>query len=83
MARGFAVKLDAAELACRIGEAFHGVTRPKGLTAAQAMDTLDPETRAYLMRGAAAAAGYVAECINAGGVAKAELVKIDDVAGHA
>lgn len=60
------VEIDSAELAVRIGEAMMGVKRPVGATAAQTLDGTEPDMRAMLMEAAAAAAGFLLECVNAG-----------------
>ena len=62
------VEIDSAELAVRIGEAMMGVKRPEGATAVETLDGTEPDVRAMLMEGAAAAAGFLLECVNAGKV---------------
>jgi hypothetical protein len=58
-------EIPAAELACRILEAFHGMKRPVGLTAEQTIAVLDLVDQQMAMRAASAAMGFIAECLGA------------------
>ena len=55
--------ISEAELACRLYEAAAYVKRPKDMTAAQALNTLDGEDRARWRAAAVAAMEYWRECV--------------------
>jgi hypothetical protein len=57
--------VSEAELALRLVEAVHGLKRPPGLTAEQAMATMPDETQARWQKAARAAMKYWFECIQA------------------
>lgn len=59
-------EVDETELACRMLEAAQSIRRPAGATAAQALDSLDPASRAWIQRQARAAITYMAECLALG-----------------
>ena len=58
-----AAPIDSNELALRIMEAYHGMTRPKNKTAKECIDQLDERDRAGAKRAALAATIYLAECV--------------------
>jgi len=58
-------EISEAELACRIAEAGHGLPRPLGATAEQALACLDPQSREWTLAMARAAIKYFGECIAA------------------
>ena len=61
----YVTTIDEAELACRILEAAGEVKRPPGLTAQQALDTMDKVDKNTGRRAARAAMKYWNECIMA------------------
>jgi hypothetical protein len=65
----FIAEIDSAELACRIFEGLNGITRPDGLTARQALatvDATDPGVHDRLMEATRRAAEYLTECVKSG-----------------
>ena len=59
-------EIDPNELACRIAEACMNIRRPAGVSAKQALDSLDQEAAIDFRKAARSAATYIAECINSG-----------------
>lgn len=57
-------QVDEAELMCRMLEAANNMKRPAGLTASEALNALDMDSRPWLRRMARAALGYMVECLN-------------------
>lgn len=55
--------ISEAELAIRMCEASYGLKRPPGLTAAQALDAMEDDSRDGWRRAAQAAMEYWRECI--------------------
>lgn len=55
-------QVDLNELVVRMIESLREDSRPKGLTAAQVIASLDPQVRETLERQARAAADYVVAC---------------------
>ncbi|BBZ94289.1 hypothetical protein BRDID11004_48080 [Bradyrhizobium diazoefficiens] len=55
--------VSEAELTLRLVEAIHGIKRPPGLSAEQALATMPEETQARWQKGARAAMTYWFECI--------------------
>lgn len=60
--------LDAEELACKIFEAGIQIKRPPGLTAKQALATMDPEDRAGWIHAANVAVEFVVAALAASGL---------------
>lgn len=56
------VKVEKSEMACRIGEAAFGVTRPEGESAIEALEMLTEKARNGLFAAAEAAMQYFYEC---------------------
>jgi hypothetical protein len=57
--------VSEAELTLRLVEAVHGIRRPPGATAEQALATMPEETQARWQKAARAAMKYWFECIQA------------------
>ena len=58
-----AAPVDSGELALRIIEAYHGMKRPPGKTAAECLNNLDEKDRAAALNAAKAAFHYFGECV--------------------
>lgn len=55
------VEFDEAELVCRMVEAFHLASRPPGVSAADAVSAMEPETRDGWLRVSVVVHGYWTE----------------------
>ena len=67
-ARVILVEFDAVELACRMAEAGFERDRPRGMTAGEALQTLDPVIKDIWTNAAQAALDYVIERLKGGGM---------------
>lgn len=65
MAKKLIVEVNEAELACRLLEAWMGLSRPLGLSAEEAL-SVDPTAENDTRRMARAALGYFLECVASG-----------------
>lgn len=63
----YIAEVDPTELACRMLEAAQNMRRPLGTTAKEALDSLDQDSREWLMRQAIAALTYMSECFASAG----------------
>jgi hypothetical protein len=59
----YIASIDEAELAVRLCEACYGLHRPPGMTVAQALAAMEPDSREGWRRAARAAMEYWNECI--------------------
>ena len=62
----FITEISEAELACRMCEASYQLKRPSHLTAKQALDAMEDDSRNGWRRAARAAIEYWRECIEKG-----------------
>lgn len=68
-AHQFVAAIDRWEMAALIAEGYHGVHRPRGATAEEAMMGIDKDDRDGFLRAADRVADYIVKQINSGGSA--------------